>query len=116
LSNDGWSPSTGSDLFAMLDEETPSDSDYIVTSSLGSTCKLNLNATQYPGSASQQLSLRASSSTGNGLSVTIKDGATVIATRSLTLTPSYDLHTITLTSGEIALISTGSLTVEMTSI
>jgi hypothetical protein len=116
VSNSGWSPSAGSDLFAMLDEETPSDSDYIVTSSLGSTCKLNLNATQYPGSSSQQLSLRASSSTGNGLSVTIKDGATTIATRSLTLTPSYDLHTITLTSGEIALISTGALTVELTSI
>jgi hypothetical protein len=116
VSNSGWSPSTGSDLFAMLDEVTPSDTDYIVTSSLGSTCKLNLNATQYPGSSSQQLSLRASSSTGNGLSVTIKDGATVIATRSLTLTPSYDLHTITLTSGEIALISTGALTVELTSI
>mgnify|MGYP000456300447 CR=1 FL=1 len=116
VSNIGWTPSSGSDLYDMLDEVTPSDSDYISTSTLGAVCKMNLNATQYPGSATQKLSLRASSSTGNGLSVVIKDGATTIATRSLTLTPAYDLHTITLTAGEIALISTGALTVEMTSI
>lgn len=115
VSNAGWTPSSGSDLFAMLDEVTPSDLDYISTSAVGSTCSVGLNTTQYPGSVSQQLSLRASSSTGNGLSVTIKDGATTIATRSLTLTPTYDLYTITLTAGEIAAITSGNLTVEMTS-
>jgi hypothetical protein len=116
VSNAGWTASTGSDLYAMLDEVSPDDLDYISTSTLGAVCKMALNATQYPGSAAQQLSLRASSSTGNGLAVTIKDGATTIATRSLTLTPTYDLHTITLTSGEIAAITSGNLTVEMTSI
>ena len=115
ISNTGWTPSTGSDLYAMLDEVSPDDADYISTSSVGAVCKMSLNATQYPGSASQQLSLRASSSTGNGLTVVIKDGATTIATRSLTLTPTFDLHTITLTSGEIAAITSGNLTVEMTS-
>lgn len=115
ISNTGWTPSTGSDLYAMLDEVSPDDADYISTSTLGAVCKMSLNATAFPGGASQQLSLRASSSTGNGILVTIKDGATVIATRSLTLTPSFDLHTITLTSGEIAAITSGNLTVEMTS-
>ena len=99
----------------MLDEVSPDDADYISTSSIGAVCKFGMNATQYPGSASQQLSLRASSSTGNGILVTIKDGATTIATRTLTLTPTFDLHTITLTSGEIAAITSGNLTVEMTS-
>ena len=115
ISNTGWTPSTGSDLYAMLDEVSPDDADYISTSSVGAVCKFGMNATAFPGSASQQLSLRASSSTGNGLSVTIKDGATTIASRTLTLTPTFDLHTITLTSGEIAAITSGNLTVEMTS-
>ncbi len=116
VSNSGWTASTGSDLYAMLDEVMPSDADYISTSTLGAVCSLGLNATQYPGTASQTIQLRASSSTGNNLSVTIKDGATTIATRSLTLSPAFDLHTITLSAGEIALISTGALTVELTSI
>ena len=115
ISNTGWTPSTGSDLYAMLDEVTPDDADYISTSILGAVCEFGMNATQYPGGASQQLSLRASSSTGNGILVTIKDGATTIASRTLTLTPTFDLHTITLTSGEIAAITSGNLTVEMTS-
>lgn len=115
ISNTGWTPSTGSDLYAMLDEVSPDDADYISTSSVGAVCKFGMNATAFPGGASQQLSLRASSSTGNGILVTIKDGATTIATRTLTLTPTFDLHTITLTSGEIAAITSGNLTVEMTS-
>lgn len=115
ISNAGWTPSTGSDLYAMLDEVTPDDADYISTSTVGATCKFGMSATSYPGSASQQLSLRAASSTGSGLTVVIKDGATTIATRTLILTPTFDLHTITLTSGEIAAITSGNLTVEMTS-
>jgi len=115
ISNTGWTPSTGSDLYAMLDEVSPDDADYISTSTLGAVCKMSLNATAFPGGASQQLNIRASSSTGNGLTVVIKDGATTIASRTLTLTPTFDLHTITLTSGEIAAITSGNLTVEMTS-
>ena len=116
ISNTGWVPSTGGNLYAMLDEVTPDDLDYISTSTLGAVCKMALNETEYPGSTEQKLSIRASSSTGHGLAVTIKDGATTIATRTLALTPTFDLHTITLTSGEIALITSGNLTVEMMSV
>lgn len=106
----GWSASNGgTDLWSMIDETVPDDNDYIYSSTTGQSHALALpaNCTSF--------SLRASSSTGNGLSVTIKDGATTIATRTLTLTPTFDLHTITLTSGEIAAITSGNLTVEMTS-
>ncbi len=34
---------------------------------------------------------------------------------TMILTPTFDLHTITLTSGEIAAITSGNLAVEMTS-
>jgi hypothetical protein len=116
ISAGAWVPSTGSTLYPMLDEETPDDLDYISTTTLNTTCKLNLNATQYPGSASQQLSVRASSSTGNGLRIVLKDGATTVKTQDLTLTPTLTTYPLTLTAGEILNISTGVLTVEMTSI
>lgn len=113
--NSGWTASTGSDLFAMLDEVTPDDADYISTTSVGASCSFGLNGTSFPGGATQQLRLRASSPTGNGLTVVIKDGATTIATRSLVLSSSFELHTITLTAGEISAITSGNLTVEMIS-
>lgn len=80
-SNAGWIPSTGSDLFAMLDEATPDDADFISTSSVGSVCNLGLGAVADPGTSSGQVvSYRASSSTGNGLMVELMQGASVIAT------------------------------------
>jgi hypothetical protein len=36
-----WTPSAGGDLFAMIDEETPADDDYIVTTT-ASKCKIKL--------------------------------------------------------------------------
>jgi hypothetical protein len=116
ISAGAWTPSTGTTLYPMLDEVTPDDLDYISTSSLGATCKLGLNATQYPGSASQQLSVRASSSTGNNLRVVLKDGLTTVKTQDLTLTPTLTTYPLSLTAGEILNISTGVLTIEMTSI
>jgi hypothetical protein len=116
VSNTGWAASAGTDLYPMLDEVSPDDMDYIYTSALNSTCKLGLNGTQYPGSASQQLSVRASSSTGNSLRIVLKDGLTTVKTQDITLTPTLTTYPLSLTSGEIALISTGALSVEMTSI
>jgi hypothetical protein len=116
ISTGAWVPSTGSTLYPMLDEETPDDLDYISTTTLNTTCKLNLNATQYPGSASQQLSVRASSSTGNGLRIVLKDGLTAVKTQDITLTPTLTTYPLTLTAGEILNISTGVFTVEITSI
>lgn len=115
-SNSGWTASTGSDLFAMLDEVTPDPADYIVATATGAVCELALGTTAYPGTASQVLKFRASSSTGNSVIVRLKNtgGATVrSATQALTSTDTE--YSIALTSGEIAAITSGALSVELES-
>lgn len=112
-SNTGWTPSTGVDLFAMVDEVVPDALDYISASSVGAICQMALNATAYPGTASQQLKFRASSSTGNSVIVRLKEGATTIRSATQVLTTTDTEYTVTLTSGEIAAITSGSLSVEL---
>lgn len=113
ISNTGWTASTGSDLFAMLDEVTPDDADYIVATSVGAICELDLNPTVYPGTATQVLKFRAKSSTGHGVIVRLKDGATTIRSVTQALTASDTEYSITLTSGEIAAITSGALSVQL---
>ena len=114
-SNTGWLPSTGVDLYPMVDEVVPDALDYIYATSVGAVCELALNQTAYPGTASQEQKFRASSSTGNSLIVRIKEGATTIRSHIQLLTPIDTEYTITLTSGEIAAITSGSLSVELES-
>ena len=115
-SNSGWSASTGSDLYAMLDEVTPDAADYIVATSAGAVCELALNATGYPGTSSQVLKFRASSSTGNSIIVRLKNtgGATVRSATQL-LTSTDTEYSITLTAPEIAAITSGDLSVQLES-
>lgn len=114
-SNTGWAPSTGVDLYPMVDEVVPDALDYIYASSVGAICEMALNATAYPGTASQALKYRASSSTGNSIIVRLKEGATTIRTETQVLSASDTEYTITLTSGEIAAITSGALSVELES-
>jgi hypothetical protein len=116
-SNSGWSPSTGTDLYAMLDETTASDTDYIVATTLGATCELALSTATYPGSATQVLRFRGASSTGNGVTISLKNtaGATVRSETQL-FTATYTEYSITLTSGEIAAITSGALSVVLESV
>ena len=109
-----WTPSTGSTLNPMLSEALASDADFISVAAF-STCELLLAETVYPGSSVQTLSYRASSSTGNGLSVTLKQNGSPIASWSHALTSSVTLYTQTLTPPQIALIGAGPLSVTLTS-
>ena len=99
----------------MVDEVTPDALDYISTTAIGSICKMALSTTAYPGTASQQLKFRASSSTGNSVIVRLKEGATTIRSATQVLTAVDTEYTLTLTSGEIAAITSGSLSVELES-
>lgn len=115
-SNAGWVPSSGVALYPMVDEVVPDALDYISTAVVGSVCEMALNPTTYPGSTtSQQLKYRASSSTGNSVIVRLKEGATTIRSATQLLTASDTEYTITLTPGEIAAITSGSLSVELES-
>jgi hypothetical protein len=101
LSAGAWTPSTASDLYAMLDETTASDTDYIETTT-ASTCEVALNAVTDPATSSGQVvTIRAQSANGNDLVATLKQGATTIATRTFTsLGASLADYTITLTGAE----------------
>ena len=109
-----WVPSTGGTLFPMLDEVSPSDTDYISVAS-ASTCEMVLDETVYPSGATQILSYRASSVNSSTLTVTLKQGATTIMTRTHALTPTITLYTQTLSAGEIATIIAGAISVTLTS-
>jgi hypothetical protein len=101
LSAGTWTPSTGTDLYAMLDETTASDTDYIETAS-ASTCQIALNSVTDPGTSSGQVvTIRAQSANGNDLVATLKQGATTIATRTFTsLGASWADYDITLSGAE----------------
>ena len=87
VSAGNWSPSTGSDLYAVIDEAVTDDSDYIsVTDSDGSaeTCQVELSGVTDPVSDSDHIiTVRASEDSWAstvGLAITLKQGATTIAT------------------------------------
>lgn len=109
-----WTPSAGGDLYAMVDEVSPSDADFISTAS-GSTCEMVFNPTTFPGTATQTISYRASSTVGSTLTVTLFQGATTIASWSHALTGTITLYTQTLTAPEIATIVAGAISVRLTS-
>lgn len=86
VSAGGWTASSGSDLYAMLDESVASDADYIVSAS-ASSCTVALAAGSDPGvSTDHVLSYRLLAGTGS-IAVTLKQGASTIA--------SFGPHTLT---------------------
>jgi hypothetical protein len=112
-STGAWT-STAATLSEVLDEATYSDADFISVTS-ASTCEMALNETIYPSGTTQALSYRASSANSSSLTVTLKQGSTTIMTRTHALTPTITLYTQTLTSGEIATIIAGAISVTLTS-
>ena len=112
ISAGGWTPSTGTELYPMLDELTPDDGDYIETST-ATTGTLGLSTPTYPGGPTQILSARGASDDGSTLTVRLKQGATLIATRSQVLTSTMTTYTWALEAGEIALITAGPFTVDL---
>ena len=81
-----WTPSSGSDLYAMLDEAAASDTDYIQATS-ATTCTLALASGGDPASSTGHI-LRYRLLAGSGtIAVTLKQGTTTIA--------SWGPHTLT---------------------
>lgn len=96
-----WLPSSGSDLYAMLDENPASDSDYIYTNS-PSTFRVKLQSIASPGVGDVTVSYRVWSLGTNNITIRLIEGSsTVIASWShngLSSTPT--LFNQVLSSGE----------------
>lgn len=117
LSAGSWTPSTGGDLYAMVDESTASDTDYISVTG-ASTCSLALNGVVDPVSSSGHvIRYRAKNSGAGSLTVTLKQGATTIATSTNnSLTASYADYSFTLSGAEADSITDyTNLKIELTS-
>ena len=112
-STGAWTPTGAATLDQALNEPTPSDAEFISTSS-ASTCVMQLAEAAFPGTANQTLAYRASSSMGSFLTVTLRQGATQIMTRTHSLASVDTLYTQTLTAPEIATIVAGPITVDIT--
>jgi hypothetical protein len=98
VSAGGWTPSSGSDLYAMLDETSYSDTDYIV-SSTASVCTLALAAGSDPAvSTGHILRYRMLSGVGS-VSVALKQNTTTIA--------SWGPHALTTSAQDFAQTLTG---------
>jgi hypothetical protein len=98
VSAGAWTPSSGSDLYAMLDESTYSDADYIITSS-ASTCEMRVTTAGDPAvSTGHILRYRLLAGTGS-ITALLKQGSTTIA--------SYGPHTLTGAAQDFAQTLTG---------
>lgn len=76
-----WTPSSGTDLYAMLDEETPSDADYIETETADDTCEIKFGALNDPEvSTGHKVRYRVMGNGVSGVTVKLVCGTTVIAT------------------------------------
>ena len=116
-SNTGWLATSGVNLYAMIDEVIADDADYIYTTSATSVCQMVLNTTAYPGTTSQIFSFRASSANANTVQARLKNANnSIVATWTQLLTATPTTYQKTLTSGEIALITSGSLSLELTAL
>lgn len=76
----GWSPSSGGDLFAMVDEAIPSDADYISTGTDNSVCEISLATGVDPSNDNDHVfRIRAKGDGTRDLRITLKQGVTTIA-------------------------------------
>lgn len=101
--NSGWTPSTGSDLFACIGEAVRNDSTYISATAPGAICEVLLGTSSGdPLSSINHLPRIVMSAGSGGIILRLKQGATIIkAWTYASLAGSDTLYEPTLTSGEI---------------
>lgn len=98
ISSGAWSPSSGSDLFAMLDEVVASDADFITTTS-ASTAEVKLSTAGDPAVSTGHVIRYRAKGTGT-LTVRLIQGTTTIATHVPSITTSFQNYTFTLSGAE----------------
>ena len=105
ISAGAWTPFSGSDLYAMLDEETASNTDYIVATS-ATSCELHLAVPTPPTVTGDRiLRYRLLPGTGN-VAAELRQGSTTLAAWGPHhLTASAQDFAQTLTAGQAAAIT-----------
>ena len=105
VSAGGWTASTGTDLFAMLNEAVPSDAEYIV-STTDTISEVKFATATNPGTTSGHVIRYRIRADGGGITVRLKQGATVIHTWTHSTVPStYIQYDQTLSTGEAGSIT-----------
>ena len=95
-----WTASTGSDLYAMIDETVASDTDYISTVN-ASTCEVALSTLSDPASSSGHIVRYRLSAEAGGVTVRLRQGTTTIASWTHSPAPaSLTTYAQTLSGGE----------------
>ena len=111
-SNGAWTASSGSDRYAMIDESSTNDADYI-TVSTASTYKTRLTTVSDPGvDTDHSVVVRAKGDGSSQLTIALVQGdptETAIASTTVTPTVGYADYTQTVTSGQAANITDYSL-------
>jgi hypothetical protein len=99
---DSWLPSTGTELYPMVDETVVDDADYIYTLQ-PDACFLDLKPVVDPATTiGQSVTVRVKSDDYSTLIVTLMQGGKVIATRTYkSLLPTYQNFTMNLDQVEI---------------
>jgi hypothetical protein len=81
LSNTGWVPSSGADLYPMVGETVRDDGTYIAATAVGAICELDLADLADPAVSTGHLpTLVLSAPGGGGITVRLRQGTTTIAT------------------------------------
>lgn len=106
----GWLPNNGASLFAKLSKTSPDDTTYIQATTL-STCEI---ATGPTTSLNNTVQYRATSSSGNGITVAVYVSGVFVASWSHTLTTDYALYTQKLTTAQATQLSTGVASIRIT--
>jgi len=103
-----WTASTGSDLYAMLDETTANDADYISTVN-ASTCEVALGALTDPASSTGHVVRYRIAADSGGIIVRLRQGSTTIASWTHNPAPgSLTTYAQTLSGGEADAITSYS--------
>ncbi len=81
LSNTGWVPSSGADLYPMVGETVRDDGTYIAATAVGAICELDLADLADPAASTGHLpTLVLSAPGGGGITIRLRQGTTTIAT------------------------------------
>lgn len=107
VSNSGWTPSTGTDLFSCIGETVRNDATYISATAPGAICEVLLGTSSGdPLSSINHLPRIVMSAGTGGIIVRLKQGATLIKEWTYASLAATDtLYEPTLTSGEIDAIT-----------